>query len=192
MTAPCSRGDDDLASLVDGFRRTHQEVSSDRLHFGVIGGKVFERKREESCFELCRPRADLGLGLVQFSTSTPRRGKFFFSAGDNDAVLFVSHRSRSLHTKRRRMLSSLIYPMRRSDKALASLKVKRTTRGGTISAGKARRKGETILLLATPIEKDDDDARLFSRSPFASFLLRIPSQAPQNREIQPGSCPSMR
>jgi hypothetical protein len=90
------------------------------------------------------------------------------------------------------MLSSLIHPMRRSDKALASLKVKRTTSGGTISAGKARRKGETILLLSTPIEKDDDDARLFSRSPFASFLLRIPSQAPQNREIQPGSCPSMR
>lgn len=97
MTAPCSRGDDDLASLEDGFRRTHQEVSSDRLHFGVIGGKVFERKREESCFELCSPEQTLGSASFSSPLRRPAAASFFFCGRQRRRPLRLSSLSLASH-----------------------------------------------------------------------------------------------
>ena len=91
--------------------------------------------------------------------------------------------------RQRRMFSSLIHPMRRSDKALASLKVKEDdTRAPRREGGplKGTRKGVKLLLATS---NDDDAPRPFPEALSTFSSPAFPLSLNKRGEMRLNSCP---
>ena len=91
----------------------------------------------------------------------------YFSRSPAAAIFWRRRRRRrslplsSSRQRSQRMFSSLIHPMRRSDKALASLKVPREPIRAWAREEGLQKEGETFLLARDAIEKEDDANCLF-------------------------------